>query len=399
MGIFSKFEDRVEDTVEGAASRMSKAPISPVQIAKKAEKQMRRETMVGAGKQYAPTLYTVLVNPDDDNRLFGYYPTLAGETETYLSAKAAEEGLVMDGSPLVRFIVDDGLRHGKFEVIAEVVAAPIITELREEEMERYGIAARPKRASHSADWDDDAPRSRGRGDARRQEGRGRRQDVRGRGDAGANGYGEQSRARSQSGHAKPPLPYVPEDEIDRSIDYGEYTFNSEDFEDYRSTPGGEDAPMAYNDAYNEAYGDGYDDGYGDAYDDYVEPDAQPAVRQRQASTAAFAPGAAGMAAEQQVPDRTKVRACLIEIETGRPYDLAGTRVTLGRESGNSIVVQDINASRRHAELILNAQGLWVITDLRSMNGTIVNGVSVASQPLYPGDVVTIGKTEFEFALV
>ena len=34
--------------------------------------------MVGAGKQYAPTLYTVLVNPQDDQRLFGYYPTLAG---------------------------------------------------------------------------------------------------------------------------------------------------------------------------------------------------------------------------------------------------------------------------------------------------------------------------------
>ena len=101
MGIFSKFEDRMEDTVEGAASKMSKAPISPVQIAKKAEKQMRRETMVRAGKQYAPTLYTVLVNPDDDTRLFGYYPTLAGETETYLDAKAAQNGLVMDGHPLV----------------------------------------------------------------------------------------------------------------------------------------------------------------------------------------------------------------------------------------------------------------------------------------------------------
>ncbi|MCQ5071838.1 FhaA domain-containing protein, partial [Adlercreutzia sp. DFI.6.23] len=41
---------------------MGAAPLSPVQIAKKAEKQMRREKMVGAGKQYAPTLYTVLVN-------------------------------------------------------------------------------------------------------------------------------------------------------------------------------------------------------------------------------------------------------------------------------------------------------------------------------------------------
>ena len=124
MGFLSRFEGRMEDTFEGAADKMFDAPISPVQIAKKAEKQMRREKMVGAGKQYAPTLYTVLVNADDDRRLLGYYPTLAGETETYLSAKAAEQGLVMDGQPLVRFIVDDGLRHGKFDVIAEMVASP-----------------------------------------------------------------------------------------------------------------------------------------------------------------------------------------------------------------------------------------------------------------------------------
>lgn len=148
MGIFSKLERKMEDTVEGTADKMVGAPLSPVQIAKKAEKQMRREKMVGAGKQYAPTLYTVLVNADDDERLFGYYPTLAGETETYLSAKAAEHGLVMDGQPLVRFIVDEDLRHGKFEIIAEMVAAPLVSQLRQEEMERYGIATpRPVRAN------------------------------------------------------------------------------------------------------------------------------------------------------------------------------------------------------------------------------------------------------------
>ena len=143
MGFLSKFEGRMEDTFEGAADKMFDAPISPVQIAKKAEKQMRREKMVGAGKQYAPTLYTVLVNSDDDRRLMGYYPTLAGETETYLAAKASEQGLVMDGQPLVRFIVDEGLKHGKFDIIAEAVAAPIIVQLRAEEMQRYGLAAAP----------------------------------------------------------------------------------------------------------------------------------------------------------------------------------------------------------------------------------------------------------------
>lgn len=140
MGFLSRFENKMEDALEGAADRVGQSPISPVQIAKKAEKQMQREKMVGAGKQYAPTLYTVLVNPDDDRRLFGYYPTLAGEIETYLAAKAIERGLIMDGQPLVRFIVDDVLKRGKFEIIAETVAAPIIAQLRDEEMKRYGIS-------------------------------------------------------------------------------------------------------------------------------------------------------------------------------------------------------------------------------------------------------------------
>ena len=72
MGFFSKFEGKMEDTFEGAAGKMQKSPISPVQMMKKAEKQMRREKVVSAGKQYAPTLYTVLVNPDEDQRLFGF---------------------------------------------------------------------------------------------------------------------------------------------------------------------------------------------------------------------------------------------------------------------------------------------------------------------------------------
>ena len=359
MGIFSKFENRMEDTVEGAASRMSKAPISPVQIAKKAEKQMRRETLVGAGKQYAPTLYTVLVNPEDDERLFGYYPTLAGETETYLSAKAAQEGLVMDGDPLVRFIVDAGLRHGKFDVVAELVAAPIIVQLRDEEMERYGLA--PK--SHHVGYDD---------------------------------QGQQ--APEQVHHSKPPLPYVPEDEIDRSIDYGEYTFNSEDFEDYRNTSEDPDAaPLAYNDSYD-AWDEGAQNDRG-FNGEPAEASGNPVPEQPQqaqiANTVAFAGGAGANA----VPDQRAVRARLVDCTYQKPYDLAGTRVTIGRETGNDIRVQDVNASRRHAELALNSQGLWVITDLKSMNGTFVNGVSVASQPLYPGDIVTIGKSDFEFALV
>ena len=386
MGIFSKFEGKMEDTFEGAAGNMSNAPISPVQIAKKAEKQMRRETMVGAGKQYAPTLYTVLVNPDDDARLFGYYPTLAGETETYLDAKAAQEGLVMDGHPLVRFIVDEGLKHGKFDVIAELVASPIVEQLREEEMERYGIAPRRQQPQPQPQ----PQPQQNYGYEQPQPNYGYEQPQQGYGydngyptaqggyanDAWGNGYVDDGygygyvyeQPEPVQPVQKPPLPYVPEDEIDRSIDYGEYTFNSKDFEDYRETSNSQDIPQAYNDM------------------------PQQQAPQRQApNTVAFA--------GQAEPNRRAVQARLVDRTYQRPYDLGGTIVKMGRESSNDIVVQDINASRRHAELRLNTQGIWVITDLGSMNGTLVNGVSVASRPLYPGDIVTIGKTDFEFTLV
>ncbi len=373
MGIFSKFEGKMEDTFEGAAGNMSKAPITPVQIAKKAEKQMRRETMVGAGKEYAPTLYTVLVNEEDDARLFGYYPTLAGETETYLSGRAAEEGLLMDGRPLVRFIVDDGLKHGKFDVIAELVAAPIIEQLRNEEMERYGIAPRGQRPPQPMQQPMQ-PIQQGPEQDYGYDGYGNSAEppIEYQGgfanDAWNNGRGFSQPPQEQR---KPPLPYVPEDEIDRSINYGEYTFNSEDFEDYREKADNDDVPRAYNDRPEEIA---------------QQPMQAP-------NTVAFTGGA------EEAPDHRAVRARLIDRTYQRAYDLAGTLVTIGRESSNDIVVQDINASRRHAELRLNTQGIWVITDLSSMNGTLVNGVSVASHPLYPGDVVTIGKTDFAFTLV
>ena len=47
----------------------------------------------------------------------------------------------MDGSPLVRFIIDDELKHGKFDVVAELVSGPIVSQLRAEEMQRYGLSA------------------------------------------------------------------------------------------------------------------------------------------------------------------------------------------------------------------------------------------------------------------
>ena len=65
----------------------------------------------------------------------------------------------MDGQPLVRFIVDEDLKHGKFDIIAEAVAASIIPQLRAEEMHRHGLAAtRARRVRRSPAQPYPAPR-------------------------------------------------------------------------------------------------------------------------------------------------------------------------------------------------------------------------------------------------
>lgn len=395
MGIFSKFEGKMEDTFEGTADKMFDAPISPVQIAKKAEKQMRREKMVGAGKQYAPTLYTVLVNPDDDRRLFGYYPTLAGETETYLAAKASEQGLTMDGQPLVRFIVDEGLKHGKFDVIAEAVAAPIISQLRNEETERYGLG-------------------------------------------GANaGYGAAAAYPAQqfgrAGAAMPDQRFNQYDQYDQHDQYGQYDqYNQYGNQGYQQMPAGNgweaqgyqapaqeswDQPAAAPDyaAAQQAAAGAVDQfnayaagaapaaaaaGYAAGQAAAAAPRPQAMLRQAAPQQAANTVMFAGAGVPGQQPAQPQQASCarLIDTAANRAIDLASARVTLGRESRNDITIPDINVSRTHAEISLGPQGAWVITDLGSTNGTYVNGRAVASQPLNEGDHIAMGSTNFVFTL-
>ena len=60
---------------------------------------------------------------------------------------------------------------------------------------------------------------------------------------------------------------------------------------------------------------------------------------------------------------------------------------------------DINASRSHAEIRMEPSGTWILSDLGSTNGTIVNGRKIKSAPLQDADRIIIGTTELEFQLL
>lgn len=68
---------------------------------------------------------------------------------------------------------------------------------------------------------------------------------------------------------------------------------------------------------------------------------------------------------------------------------------LGRMSSCAVVVKDIKASRRHAQLVV-AGPVVEILDLESSNGTLLNDKPVKRRMLRDGDVVQIGTTRITY---
>ena len=78
------------------------------------------------------------------------------------------------------------------------------------------------------------------------------------------------------------------------------------------------------------------------------------------------------------------------------FALSKTRTTIGRRAHNDIVIDHLGVSGEHAVVIQSAHGLHV-QDLRSTNGTYVNGQAVEQRPLRPGDLIGIGRYQLRVA--
>jgi hypothetical protein len=72
-------------------------------------------------------------------------------------------------------------------------------------------------------------------------------------------------------------------------------------------------------------------------------------------------------------------------------DWAGPQqeLVVGRDCGCDVVLSDESVSRHHARLRFRDGG-WMLQDLESTNGTLVNGVRVGRCSLRPGDRLTLG---------
>src|SRR5690349_18020121 len=78
-------------------------------------------------------------------------------------------------------------------------------------------------------------------------------------------------------------------------------------------------------------------------------------------------------------------------DRGKAFVNLRTPVTIGREEGNTIQLNDERVSRFHVKIQEDLEKI-VITDLESTNGTKVNGEEIQLRILRYGDVVGIGRT-------
>jgi len=83
---------------------------------------------------------------------------------------------------------------------------------------------------------------------------------------------------------------------------------------------------------------------------------------------------------------------------GTRYDLADVEgaMSIGREAGNAIRLEDNEVSRRHAE-VRRVGELFVVGDLKSSNGTFVNDRKIERAELVSGDRIRVGSTVFAYA--
>jgi len=93
--------------------------------------------------------------------------------------------------------------------------------------------------------------------------------------------------------------------------------------------------------------------------------------------------------------RTVTFLVLEGVDKGRVYKDLPIPVTIGREEGNGLRLNDERVSRFHAKVQME-DGDVILTDLDSTNGTRVNGTAIQIRRLRPGDQVSIGRSMLLF---
>jgi hypothetical protein len=95
------------------------------------------------------------------------------------------------------------------------------------------------------------------------------------------------------------------------------------------------------------------------------------------------------------PIAQRAAACAVLVGSGQPHVLEAASTMIGRSRRCDVVLADPNTSRQHAEVRREGDA-YVIIDLDSTNGVLVNRRAVKRAVLQDGDRIELGATELRF---
>jgi hypothetical protein len=101
---------------------------------------------------------------------------------------------------------------------------------------------------------------------------------------------------------------------------------------------------------------------------------------------------------QRPSQRVRAPATLTLISGGQPvrvYALGASELSIGRADQSDIALSDPGVSRNHARVLREGDD-FIVEDLRSTNGTEVNGQPVRRRRLADGDVIKLASSTLQF---
>ena len=90
--------------------------------------------------------------------------------------------------------------------------------------------------------------------------------------------------------------------------------------------------------------------------------------------------------------------CLSGPNKGTAYYLEGSRILMGRSDKTDIQIIDKKSSREHCELSKIGKG-YILTDLNSQNGIIINEKKIRQKKLRDGNKFKIGQTVYKYEFI
>src|SRR5262245_44968046 len=92
-----------------------------------------------------------------------------------------------------------------------------------------------------------------------------------------------------------------------------------------------------------------------------------------------------------------MRAQLLPLDGGSPIDITKDLVVIGRKEDCDVRLEHKSVSKMHCVLV-KTDGLLLLRDLGSTNGTRVNGTRVRRAALLPNDQISIAHYKFRVFL-